>query len=164
MGQQLMGAKVRQSRPSGSWPEGQTLVEFALVIPLVLVLFMAVFDLGILAFQFNAISDAARNGLREAIVDQDCSAIDARARSAAQTLDLTAASAIQVTIYKSAVVSATPNPDSCSGGLGGGYGIGYLAEVRVQATYHAITPIIGQLVGPITISSTARLPIERAFP
>jgi len=36
--------------------------------------------------------------------------------------------------------------------------------VRVRTTFTAITPVIGQLVGPITLSSTARLPIERAYP
>ena len=155
----MMGARFRQSR---SRSQGQTLVEFALVFPLLMLLFMGILDMGLLVFQYNAISDAARNGVREAIVHQDCSAIAARASSSAQTIDLSSASAIQVTIYKDRVVSA--NPDTCPGPLGGGYGIGYLAEVRVQATYHAITPIISQIIGPITMSSTSRLPIERAFP
>lgn len=143
---------------------GQTLVEFAITIPIVLLMFMGIFDLGRAVYEINAISDAARNGVREAIVDQSCPAIATRARSAAPAVDLSAANAVAVKIYKSAVVSNNPAPDTCTGGLAGDYGIGYLAEVTVKSTYTPLTPIIGQIVGPLTLSSTARLPIERAYP
>jgi Flp pilus assembly protein TadG len=142
---------------------GQTLVEFALVIPIVILLFMGIFDMARLVYFFNAISDAARNGVREAIVNQSCSDVATSARSSAPGVDLSASSAIVLTVYRSPVVSATPTPDVCPG-LGGGYGIGYLAEVRVETTFSAITPVIGQIVGPITMASTARLPIERTYP
>lgn len=151
-------------RPRGHRSSGQALVEFAVVIPIVLLLFMGIFDLARLAYEFNAVSDAARNGVREAIVNQTCAVITTDARQSAPAVDLSASTAIQVTIYKSPVVSSTPAPDTCSSGLLGNYGIGYLAEVRATTTYTPITPIIGQLVGPITVSSAARLPIERAYP
>lgn len=151
-------------RAEGPRPRGQALVEFAVVIPIVLLLFMGIFDLARLAYEFNAVSDAARNGVREAIVNQTCSVITSDARESAPAVDLSSSTAIQVTIYKSPVVSSSPTPDTCSTGLYGNYGIGYLAEVRATTTYTPITPIIGQLVGPITVTSAARLPIERAYP
>jgi len=143
--------------------QGQTLVEFALVLPVFILLFMGIFDLARVVYVFNAVSDAARNGVRKAIVDQDCAAVTAAARSSAPAVDLSASDAVVLTVYKDKVVSASPAPDVCPS-LGGGYGIGYLAEVRARTTFAAITPVIGQLVGPITLSSTARLPIERAYP
>jgi len=36
--------------------------------------------------------------------------------------------------------------------------------VKVVATFTPITPIIGNFIGPLQLSSTARLPIERAYP
>lgn len=142
---------------------GQALAEFALVIPIVLLLFMGIFDLARLAYVYNAVSDAARNGVREAIVNQDCAAVGVSARASAPAVDLTAADAVRLTVYRSTVVSAVPSPDVCPT-LANDYGIGYLAEVNVQSTFTSITPIISQIVGPVTVSSTARLPIERAYP
>ncbi len=150
-------------RPPSRRPAGQTLVEFALVFPVLILLFLAIFDLARLVYVFNAVADAARNGVREAIVDQDCAVVVARAQASAPAVDLSAPTAVVLTVYKSEVVSPSPAPDVCPS-LGGGYGIGYLAEVRVEATFRAITPVIGQLIGPIPLSSTARLPIERAYP
>jgi Flp pilus assembly protein TadG len=144
--------------------QGQALVEFALVIPILLLIFMGIFDLGRAVYTLNVVGDAARNGVREAIIDQDCTAIATRTRQSAPAVDLSGSSAIQVTIYKSDVISSTPAPDTCSTGLNGDYGIGYLAEVKVTTTFQAITPIISQIVGPLSLSSTARLPIERAYP
>ncbi len=69
-----------------------------------------------------------------------------------------------MTIYKSAMPVTTPTPDTCATGLYGNYGIGYLAEVKVTTTFQALTPVIGQLIGTPTLTSTARLPIERAYP
>jgi Flp pilus assembly protein TadG len=155
---------IRRRSFSNSSARGQGLAEFAIVIPVVLLLFMAIFDLARAAYFLNTIGDAARNGVREAIVNQNCSAIEARARSVTPGVDLSEASAVQVTIYKSSVVSGTPSPDTCSSGLGGGYGIGYLAEVRVNATFTPITPIISNFIGPLPLTSTARLPLERAYP
>jgi len=142
---------------------GQTLVEFALVFPVMILLFMAIFDMARLAYFFNAVSDAARNGVREAIVNQSCADVATSTRASAPGVDLSAPNAIVLTMYRSFVVSTTPTPEVCPS-LSGGYGIGYLAEVRVETTFSAITPVISQIVGPITMASTARLPIERAYP
>lgn len=142
---------------------GQGLVEFALIFPILILLFMGIFDLARVAYVFNAVSDSARNGVREAIVNQDCAEVEAAAKRSAPAVDLSAAGAVLLTVYRTPVVSSTPPPEVCPA-LAGGYGIGYLAQVRVQSTFTAITPLISQLVGPITMSSTARLPIERAYP
>ena len=47
------------------WRErGQELVEFALVIPVVMMVIMAILEFGMLIFSYNTISNAAREGAR----------------------------------------------------------------------------------------------------
>jgi Flp pilus assembly protein TadG len=54
---------------------GQALVEFALIVPVFILLLVGLFDLGRGVFAFNTISNAAREAARVAIVDQDCTTI-----------------------------------------------------------------------------------------
>ena len=64
---------LRSSRPArhgGRRPRGQGLIEFALVIPIFLLLLVALFDLGRAVFAYNTLTNAAREGARMAIVNQ----------------------------------------------------------------------------------------------
>ena len=61
---------------------GQSLVEFALVIPLVLLMFMGIVDAGRAIFAYNALSNGAREGMRLAVVNQSEAAIQDKVRSA----------------------------------------------------------------------------------
>ena len=67
-------------------PRGQSLVEFALVLPLVLVIMLGLFDLGRVVFINNSLSDGARDGARHASTrprDADyCLLVDDAVRSA----------------------------------------------------------------------------------
>lgn len=138
---------------------GQALVEFALVLPILLLLMMALFDFGRAVFAFNTVSNAARDGARLAIVDQSQTGgvYDAAQAAADQAtglgLDPSDPNEIQVSFLM---------PD-----LSGDCAvraIGCIAEVRVQYEYQAITPIIGAIIGPITLGSTTQLPIEHSNP
>lgn len=72
---------------------GQALVEFALVIPIILLLMVGLFDLGRVVFINNSLSDGARHGARHAATDPRhddyCDDIDAAVRSAVRGLALT---------------------------------------------------------------------------
>src|SRR5450759_2474361 len=68
---------------------GQGLVEFALVLPLLVLLFMGVFDFARGIYAYNAISDAARAGTRTAIVNQNNQDIVNRASAQAIGLGIT---------------------------------------------------------------------------
>jgi Flp pilus assembly protein TadG len=50
-------------------PAGQSLVEFALILPIFVLLLLAVFDLGRGIYTYNGLSEAARDIARTAIVD-----------------------------------------------------------------------------------------------
>ena len=65
---------------------GQSLVEFALVIPIVLLIMLGLFDQGRIVFINNSLSDGARDGARHAATDPRagnyCTRVDDAVRSA----------------------------------------------------------------------------------
>jgi Flp pilus assembly protein TadG len=138
---------------------GQSLVEFALALPIIILLFMAIFDFGRAIFAYNTVSNAARDGARVAIVDQRTSSgISNAAQAAADQavgLGLNPADANEVRVRYL-------KPD-LSGDCPSTWGewVGCVAEVRVQYLYNPATPIIGGIIGAITVGSTTDLPIER---
>ena len=68
---------------------GQSLVEMALVLPMVMLIMIGVFDLGRIVWINNNLSDGARQGARQAAVSPaDCAAIDEAVRTATLGQDL----------------------------------------------------------------------------
>ena len=138
---------------------GQTLVEFALALPVIILLFLAVLDFGRAIFAFNTVSNAARDGARVAIVDQRSTAGVSNAAQAAADqaiglgLDPTDPSEVRVSYL---------DPDNPSIACNASWGewAGCIAQVRVQYVFNATTPVIGNIIGPITLGSTTEIPIE----
>jgi Flp pilus assembly protein TadG len=131
-------------RPSRHSYRGQALVEFALVLPILVLLLVGVFDFGRAIFAYNSVSNAARSGARMAIVDQNADAIRTAATREAVGLDPLV---VNVT-YE--VGCATPET-------------GCIVTVEVNHTWQAATPILGSIVGPITITSDSKMPVEREY-
>jgi Flp pilus assembly protein TadG len=75
---------------------GQTLVEFALVIPLFVLLLFGIVDFGRAVLAYNSISNAAREGARTAIVNQRVSDIRTRIVDEATGVQLTASSDVRI--------------------------------------------------------------------
>lgn len=131
---------------------GQTLVEFALILPVFIFLLMGIFDLGRAVYAYNTISNAARQAVRLAIVDQNFDAIKTEAVDHAVSLGIVAAD-VDVTFRKPASTDVCISP------------IALACEVEVVVHYHysAATPIIGNVVGTIDMASTAREAVERSY-
>ena len=135
---------------------GQSLVEFALVLPIFILLLVGILDFGRAIYAYNTISNAAREAARVAIVDQDPAAIRAEAIKQAVSLDLIDADVTiayanaDLTTGAPCNVAAPPN--------------GCVVSVTVDYSYEAATPILGNIVGTIDLSSTTRMPIERSNP
>jgi Flp pilus assembly protein TadG len=141
----------------------QALVELALVLPILLLLLMSVLDFGRAIYAYNAISNAAREGGRTAIVNQTLPVI--RGRAAAQ--------ATAVGIDPSVTTCDPANPlstncvfvefrddtlgSACSPASGN---YGCVAVVTVKHTFTPITPIIGQIWAKIGMASTTKQPLE----
>lgn len=144
----------RSKRSSGRSEVGQALVEFALIIPIFILLVMGIFDLGRAVYGYNTANNAAREAARLAIVDQTAAHVTTEGVAHAPGLGL---SASNVTVDYRA--EATPNTANSCGGLTP-LKIGCVAHVRVDYAYQAITPIIGNLVGTINIVGESQFPIE----
>ena len=144
-----MSAGRRRSR-------GQSLVEFALLLPVLLVIMLGLLDLGRAVFAYNAISEAARNGARVAIVNQTPGDICLVAAERAVALGLPTACAPNGNPGTPGVWVTTSGPAACSPIPD----INCLESVKVTYQFRAITPVIGAILGPINISSTSTVPVE----
>lgn len=147
-------------RRGGTRRRGQALVEFALVIPLFLLLLVAIFDLGRAVFAWNTLSNAAREGARIAIVNQYKPSIVARAKQATAIVELNDPS-VTVDFYQ---VQADGTPDTskqCAL-----VAVGCLAVVSFEATYQPITPLVGNILFKNGVTFTARsvLSVEYSCP
>jgi hypothetical protein len=142
---------------------GQSLVEFALILPVFVVILVGIFDGGRLVFAYNGVNNAAREGGREATVNQTEADIQARAAQHAVALDI----APDDVIVDFRCASPTPTcpftPDdarSCDVWIGESEIVGCLAVVQVTYVYTAATPVISALVGPISVTGEVRFPVE----
>lgn len=134
--------------PSGDELRGQALVEFALVLPALILLLVGLFDAGRLVYAYNVVNNAAREAGRVAIVDQTQSHIEAEAVRQASGLGLRASN---VTItYRNFDDSASCSPPD----------VGCLAVVKVTYNYTAVMPVVGQLLRTVAVSGTTKFPIE----
>ena len=123
---------------------GQSLVEFALVLPLLILVMVGVFDAGRAIYAYNTVSNAARAGARVAIVNQDSAEIRARAKEMGVSLGLA-------------------DGDIALDGCGGSVELGCSYEVRVRYVFTPALPFI-DLVFPNEVSSTAVMTVEHVNP
>ena len=81
--------RLGRGRAQGtSRSRGQALVEFSLMIPIFLLVLISLFDLGRAVFAYNTLTNAAREGARMAIVNQDIPSIVARAKQQSAMVEL----------------------------------------------------------------------------
>ena len=128
-------------------------MEFALIFPIMMLLLVAVFDAGRLVFAYNDITNAARVGARTAIVNQGPGVAEAATVSQATSLGLVN-SDVTVTYLEPDLLGDCASP----------YDLGCVAVVSVEFDWQAMTPLIGNLIGPVTLTTETRMPIERIYP
>ncbi|OGO12083.1 MAG: hypothetical protein A2Y53_09395 [Chloroflexi bacterium RBG_16_47_49] len=118
------------------YPEGgQELVEFALVMMIFLVTLMVIFDLGRVTYFYSAIQNAAREGARYGVTDQNVANIKIVTREKAVGLEITPI----VTITEEKV------------------------QVSVEYEFSPVTPILNILTrkNSLTLHSQATMYIEK---
>jgi Flp pilus assembly protein TadG len=144
--------------------EAQSLVEFALILPLLLILLMGVIDVGRLVFAYNNVSNAAREAGRTAIVNQTPATIREKAAQQSPVLGL------PVTDPGGCPSDGGPtsaNAGTCFAFLNpagtapcGTPAVGCTAVVSVKWRYQTLIPLVGDLVGPVAVSATTRQAVE----
>lgn len=144
----------------GAHGRGQALVEFALVIPLVLLVFLAIFDFGRAVYGLNAVGNAAREGVRTAIVNQNLLEVQQRAANQATALGVDASgTGCWALTTDTGVCVRFDGPDG-SVGTCSTVTVGCIAEVKVRWTFRAITPIIGNIIPAMPFESVTKEPVE----
>ena len=131
-------------------------MEFALILPIFVLLLVGLFDVGRLVFAYSTVNNAAREGGRLAIVDQ--MPADVQDRAAARAVSLGIPPADILVDFRTTAAPETPG--SCSSSVGQDAIVLCTAVVQVPYTYTPATPIIGNLVGTITVWGEARFPVE----
>lgn len=142
---------------------GQTLVEFAMVLPIVFIVLIATLDLGRAVFVYNTLAQSARYAARMAMVNQQVSDVQAAAISSAPTLGLTASN-VDVcfkTAFSSQSDCSNPSIDNCPQST---RTIGCLAVVNTHVSYTPMTPVISTIFPSFPLSSTSVLSIEYVCP
>jgi Flp pilus assembly protein TadG len=132
---------------------GQSLVEFALILPIFILVLAGLFDLGRAVFAYNTISNASRESVRVAIVNQTATDVQNEALKQGVSLGLSAAD-----------VTITYGDPSGTGTCTSPYGLGCRASVTVQYSYTAATPVISQIIGPFLMTATTEMRVERTCP
>jgi Flp pilus assembly protein TadG len=122
--------------------QGQTMVEFALVLPIICLLLFGVIQFGILYKDYVTITDAARAGARKAAVSRQEgspeSVVEAKVRASAADLDQT-----------KLAVSVVPDPDWEHG-----------ADVTVETQYPYQISLLGLVVASGQLKSTTTERVE----
>lgn len=142
----MTGKLIRKNRRDGE--KGQNLVEFAMVLPIFLILVFAIVDFGMGFHAWITVSNAAREGARIGAVGADEATIEARVVDTASSL---AEDDLNITVG-----NAVPDGEP-----------GEAVTVDVEYDYELITPLSnllslfgGGLGSEITFQSEAEMRIE----
>ena len=141
---------------------GQSLVEFALILPVITLVVLGLFDLGRAVFTYNTLAQAARQANRTAIVDQNTDRVKAVAVAAAPTIGL---SSSNLSVCFKTADTTQQNCDSSTDDCpSADRVIGCLAIVTASMTYVPITPVISVFWSSISLTSTSIGPIDYVCP
>jgi Flp pilus assembly protein TadG len=124
---------------------GQGLVEFAVVIPIFLLLVFGLIDMGRLVYINNALSEGAREAARWGSV---------------QSRSQTAAGLTTIQTHAISALAAVPNPTaaaSCTSSPGVPCDI---LVVSVSSQVTMLTPIVSQFLGPQTYTATSKVSVN----
>jgi Flp pilus assembly protein TadG len=179
----VLARHTSSRRHPGHGSSGQGIVEFALVLPVFIVLLFCIIDGGRFVYMSSVLSQAAREGARAGAVevswlgsgDPSCGQTGGPtcpATAGALNADILAAANRMVTPFAN-VVSAqlyiscdTPGNaptgnwttgTACTGSTGI---TGNVVSVRVALTYQPLTPVVGQVIGQRTIFGSASMVIN----
>lgn len=144
---------------------GQALAEFAIVLPVLLLLLMGVFDFGRAIVMQTSLTNGVREGARLASVNQDKPTVTQR------VLEQTFMSSPTIAVdYFAPPANPAATPTVPCGSFSGAGAVvdppakGCVIVVESSAPYRAITPIIGDLIGDIELGASTTSRVEFSCP
>jgi len=128
-------AKRRRARQLG-----QSLAEFAIVVPVFLIVVFGVVDFSLGLKAWLTVTNASREGARVLVLGQTCAQVTSQTKTVAASLN--------------PPVTVTITPSTCTGVTG------EAMSVKVTYKYTSVTPLghFAQLMtGPVTLASTSTM-------
>jgi Flp pilus assembly protein TadG len=167
--------RPRRRGPSGldaGRQGGQTLVEFALVFPIMVFLAAAFIDMGRAVWAYTQITSAAREGARVAAVNQLSQLTDCDESRPIESTDnphwtikgCVVAAGKPLGLSTSNITVTYTAPPSTTVICSPSVHIGCIASVTVTYSYAPSTPLLSGVIHALTMSSTSQMPVERVFP
>ena len=167
-----MTGRKPSRRGAGRRSRGQSLVEFSLVFPIIVLLIVGFVEIGRAVFAYNTIANAARQAVRVATVNQLSAVTDCdetrpiedpyEPHWSIRGCAISAAGPLGINTSNVSVVYAPPPSTSltCTPALH----VGCIASVTVTYNFSISTPFVNKLIGPFTMRQTSSMPVERVFP
>jgi hypothetical protein len=149
------------SQPPGRTAiRAQSLVEFALVLPIFLLLLFGLIDIGRYVYSANALNQAAREGARFGSVAAWSAGCNGSRDACIR----------QETLGRMAAVPGAKVTPTCRRSTAGQWSGDFsaascrsndLLRVKVEAEFQILTPVIGQLLGKTALSGTAEVTVNQ---
>jgi Flp pilus assembly protein TadG len=135
-----------RKRESGNKRNGQSLIEFAITLPILVLLLLGTIDFGMAIFSYSMLRDAAQEGAFYGSFNPENTAeIENRARNISpRAEDEIFSSPVRLTDAEEIGVNVQVLGAACQGATNG-----VANSIRVDVTYKypILMPIIGQLIG-----------------
>jgi Flp pilus assembly protein TadG len=164
-------ARSRLQRKLAADESGVALVEFALVLPLVLVLLLGMIDVGKAVNYWNDETHLANEAARYAAVDSS-PIKDASGNPVAKSLNAGILNQADTTELKNGGTSSLPNgeticiwfPNKHTPVVAGDYAAGQPVQVVVTAQYHWLGYLVGKgLLPTSTLKATSTMRLEQSY-
>ena len=123
---------------------GQAMVEFAVILPVLLLILFAILQFGVVFNNYIQVTAAAREGARKAAVSRSLGT------SAAETAATTSAKSAAPGLKQNSITVSFPNSPTFAQG----------SDVAVKVTYPYAISIIGLVVASGNLSSTTPMRVE----
>jgi Flp pilus assembly protein TadG len=129
--------------------QGAALVEFAIVLPVLLLLVFGMIELGIALYDKAVITNASREGARAGVVYSNPKPNQTAIETAAKSY----CNSFLITFAKGGSTGVTMNES----GINGAFGTPLSVTVKYVYTGLLLGPMLSALTGPITLSATTTM-------
>ncbi len=144
---------VKRKRSSTRSERGQSLVELAITLPILVLLLLATLDFGMAIFSYSILRDAAQEGaFYGSFNPSNIAEIENRARNISpRANDVVFASPLRLRDTEQIKVNVRALGNFCQGAHNG---IANSIQVNVSYKYPILMPFVGQMIGSRTIPLT----------